>query len=104
MCPPLFGNFYIQLHKDFLIKEFFRILESKYGNLPDLLEAGPPGETIVSPEEGVLRADDLIRLFRHDAAALHVLNFYHRESASRLGEALVRESDAPPTRGGGCGR
>ena len=90
------------------IQEFFRILESKYGNLPSLLDAGPPGETIVSSsEDGVLRTEDLIRLFRHEATALHVPNFYHRDSASRLGGELIRESNAPPTRvdgdGGGGG-
>ena len=90
------------------IQEFFRILESKYGNLPDLLDAGPPGETIVSSsEDGVLRTDDLIRLFRHEATALHVPNFYHRDSASRLGGELIHESNTPPTRvdgnGGGGG-
>ena len=81
------------------IQEFFHILESKYGNLPSLLDAGPPGETIVSSssgDDGVLRTDDLIRLFRHEATALHVPNFYHRESASRLGEELLRESNTPP--------
>ena len=38
---------------------------------------------------------------------LHVPNFYHRDSASRLGGELIRESNAPPTRvegdGGGGG-
>ncbi|KAL7553623.1 hypothetical protein ACHAWF_016927 [Thalassiosira exigua] len=79
------------------IQAFFRHLESNYGNLPSLLDAGPAAETIVSAD-GVLRAHHLARLLRHDATALHVRNFYRRESAERLGEELVRESQ----RGGGA--
>jgi hypothetical protein len=40
----------------------------------------------------VLHTDHLIRLFQHEATALHVRNFYHAQSAKRLGEELIQES------------
>jgi hypothetical protein len=93
------------------MRAFFDMLERRYGNLNDLFDDGPSGETIVSSssssssshrtddgdcddvgDDGVLRADDLVRLFRHEATALHVPNFYHADDASRLGDELIRES------------
>jgi hypothetical protein len=88
------------------MREFFHMLEGRYGNLSDLFDRGPSGETIVSSTsygDGILRTEDLARLFRHEATALHVPNFYHRGSASRLGEELIRESSScssPSWRGG----
>ena len=47
-----------------------------------------------------VHAEHLVRLFRHEATALHVPNFYHRYSAERLGEKLILESQS----GNGGGR
>lgn len=78
------------------IKTFFHHLESNYGNLSSLIDTGPASETIVS-NDGILHPHHLARLFQHEATALHVRNFFHPESARRLGEELIRES----LRGGG---
>ena len=73
------------------IQSFFRLLETNYGNLPSLIDRGPAAETIVS-SDGRLHPRHLNRLFRHEATALHVKNFYHSRSAETLGEELIRES------------
>ena len=73
------------------IQSFFRILETNYGNLSSLIDKGPAAETIVS-SDGRLCPQHLNRLFRHEATALHVKNFYHSRSAQKLGEELIRES------------
>jgi len=78
------------------IQSLFRHLENNYGNLPSLIDQGPAAETIVSTD-GVLRPDHLARLFRHEATALHVINFFNRQSAVQLGEELIKEAQ----RGGG---
>lgn len=44
---------------------------------------------ITSPR---LQADDLQRLFNHDATVLHIPNFYPRESAKELGQALAQQA------------
>jgi len=48
-------------------------------------------------DDGILHPHHLVRLFQHQATALHVRNFFHPESAERLGEELIQES----LRGGG---
>lgn len=73
------------------IQTLFRHLESNYGNLPSLIDSGPASETIVS-EDGILHPHHLIRLFQHEATALHVPNFFRPESAKKLGEELIQES------------
>ncbi|KAL7473440.1 hypothetical protein ACHAXS_013881 [Conticribra weissflogii] len=78
------------------ILSLFRHLETKYGDLPSLIDQGPAAETIISTD-GILHPYHLARLFRHEATALHVVNFFHRESALQLGEELIKESQ----RGGG---
>lgn len=78
------------------VRSFFRVLESRCGNLPSLVDAGPAAET-VEAGDGVVRAADLARLFRHDAAALVVRGFFRPASAARLGEELLGEA----RRGGG---
>jgi hypothetical protein len=92
------------------MREFFDALERRYGNLHDLFDDGPSGETIVSSPndgdydddgDGVLRTDDLVRLFRHEATALHVPNFYHPDTASSLGDELIRESSSSSSWSGG---
>ena len=96
-----------QQHRSFLthqtrntaIQSLFQHLESKYGNIPSLLDQGPAAETIVS-QDGILHPHHLARLFRHEATALHVPNFFHRESATKVGEDLIQKSQ----RGGGGGK
>lgn len=78
------------------IQSLFQHLESNYGNLSSLIDTGPASETIVS-DDGILHPHHLERLFKHEATALHVRNFFHTESAKRLGEELIQES----LRGGG---
>ena len=78
------------------MQQFFQHLEAKYGNLPSLIDTGPASETILS-NDGMLHSEHLIRLFSHEATALHVPNYYHSESAKILGNELIQES----LRGGG---
>jgi len=73
------------------IQNFFRHIEDKYGNLSHLIDKGKAAETIVA-EDGILHPQHLTRLFQHDATALHVKGFYHKESALKLGEELIKES------------
>ena len=73
------------------IKSLFQHLESNYGNLSSLIDEGSAAETIVA-DDGILHPHHLVRLFRHDATALHVPNFYRGECAKRLGGELMRES------------
>eukprot|EP00804_Cyclotella_cryptica_P022872 CCRYP_005070-RA/>CCRYP_005070-RA protein AED:0.11 eAED:0.11 QI:159/0.66/0.5/1/1/1/4/21/584 len=84
-------SYFDQSSRNSAIQSFFKILQANYGNLSDLIDKGPASETIVSPD-GVLHPHHLIRLFRHEATALHVRNFYHPPSAKKLGEELVQES------------
>ena len=73
------------------MQQFFQHLEAKYGNLPSLIDTGPASETIVS-NDGMLHSEHLIRLFSHQATALHVQNYYNSDSAKILGNELIQES------------
>ena len=73
------------------IQTLFQLVESKYGNLSSLIDKGKPAETIVS-DDGRLHPHHLIRLFKHEATALHVPNFYNSDSAKILGDKLIQES------------
>lgn len=88
-----------QSSRNSAIQSFFQLLEENHGNLSSLIDKGPAAETIVA-EDGVLHPHHLNRLFRHEATALHVKNFYHSQSAKRLGEELIRESVARMKSGG----
>lgn len=83
--------YFDQSSRNSAIQSFFQTLETKYGNLPDLIDKGPASETILSPD-GVIHPHHLIRLFRHEASALHVQRFYHHKDATRLGSELIQES------------
>jgi hypothetical protein len=65
----------------------FTWLEDKFGGTLPM----QPIETavITSPQ---LHADDLQRLFSHDATVLHIPNFYPRETAKELGHALAHQA------------
>jgi hypothetical protein len=73
------------------IQALFRNLEAKYGNLSSLIDSGNAAETIVA-DDGIIHTHHLKRLFQHDATAIHVRNFYNKESAKQLGEELIQES------------
>ena len=73
------------------IQTLFQLVESKYGNLPSLIDKGKPAETIVSGD-GRIHPHHLIRLFKHEATAYHIPNFYNSESAKILGDKLIQES------------
>lgn len=80
-----------QSSRNSAIQSFFQLLETNHGNLSSLIDKGSASETIVS-SDGVLQSHHLTRLFRHEATALHVKNFYHSHAAMLLGEELIQES------------
>ena len=89
-----------QSSRNSAIRSFFQHLEANYGNLSELIDRGPASETIVSPD-GILHPHHLSRLFRHEATALHVQNYYHSADAARLGEEILLESMERTRSGGG---
>ena len=54
------------------------------------MDTGRRAEVIV--RDNVLEGSDLQRLMTHEAAALHVKNFYETNEARRLGERLAKEA------------
>lgn len=71
------------------MQQFFETLEQRFGGvLP--MDKGAAAEIIVSDS---LQTSDLKRLFRHDATALHVRNFFPKESAIKLGAKLAQDVD-----------
>jgi hypothetical protein len=69
------------------MQRFFHWMEQRYGgSLP--MDTGEAGQIIT---RSALRGDDLQRLFRHEATALHVPGFYHPASAAAIGRELSDE-------------
>ena len=83
------------------IQSFFAQIEIKYNNLSQLLDSPttPAAETIVS-SDGELHIEHLVRLFTHDATAIHVPNYYHKRTATKLGMELLHESRQENGEGG----
>jgi hypothetical protein len=77
-------------------------IEVKYGNLSQLLDSPntPAAETIVS-SDGELHVEHLERLFTHDATAIHIPNYYHKRTATKLGMELLHESQQENNNGEG---
>jgi hypothetical protein len=69
------------------MRQFFEVLEQRFGgNLT--MDTGPAAEVVV---RDWLLAEDLQRLFQHQATALHIRNFFPRESAVKLGSQLTQQ-------------
>lgn len=77
------------------LRRLFQWIEQRYGGIP--FESGAAAEVIQS-EDNVLRSENLLRLMKHDATAIHVPGFYGREAAKELGKQLAREAEAGKTR------
>jgi hypothetical protein len=60
------------------IKRLFAAIESKFGGLSSLMDAGSRAEVIVN-EEGAIESHELERLLSNEATALHIKGFYNRE-------------------------
>lgn len=69
------------------LRQFFAWLESRFGGL--VFDQGPAAEILQAQDH--LRADDLGRLLRHEATALHVKNFFPKTAAIDLGRCLAQE-------------
>jgi hypothetical protein len=70
-------------------RQFFEWLEHKYGGLP-LMQSKDAPRVI---QRSRLLAQDLQDLFSHRHLAIHIPNFYPRESAIQLGELLAAEAE-----------
>jgi hypothetical protein len=69
------------------MREFFERLEQRFGGvLP--MDTGPAAEVMVRDS---LRGPDLQRLFQHQATALHIPNYFPRNSAVELGAQLAQQ-------------
>jgi hypothetical protein len=76
------------------MQRFFRWMEQRYGgSLP--MDAGASAQIIT---RSALQGDDLRRLFRHEATALHVPGFYDPASAAALGRELSNDVVATSSR------
>lgn len=71
------------------MRSLFAWLQKNYGGL--VMDTGRRAQVIV--RDAVLEANDLHRLVTHEATALHVKGFYHRDAASTLGEKLAEEAN-----------
>ena len=60
------------------LKRLFAAIESKFGGLSSLMDAGSRAEVIVN-EEGAIESHELQRLMANEATALHIKGFYNRE-------------------------
>lgn len=67
------------------MRQFFEWLEQRFGGV---LPMDPAAEVMV---RDTLCGSDLQRLFRHEATALHIPNFYPRASAIDLGAQLAHQ-------------
>jgi hypothetical protein len=72
------------------LRHFFAWLEGRFGGLP--MDTGRCAEVITS--ERFLRASDLERLFRHEATALHVRQFFPHGASRTLGRQLAQQVQA----------
>jgi hypothetical protein len=71
------------------MRQFFERLEQRFGgNLP--MDTGSPAGEIITRD--AFQASDLQRLFRHEATALHIKNFYPKHSAQALGHDLATQA------------
>eukprot|EP00934_Nitzschia_sp_Nitz4_P002420 Nitzschia sp. Nitz4//scaffold3_size479765//334342//335387//NITZ4_000139-RA/size479765-processed-gene-1.314-mRNA-1//-1//CDS//3329550875//2415//frame0 len=69
------------------MRHFFEWLEMSFGgNLP--MDTGRAAEVMVRDS---LQGEDLKRLFQHEATALHIPNFFPRDSAIELGAQLSKQ-------------
>jgi hypothetical protein len=72
------------------MRQFFERLEQRFGgNLPMDTTGSPAGEILT---RDALQTSDLQRLFRHEATALHVKDFYPKHSAQLLGQELATQA------------
>lgn len=69
------------------MQQFFETLEKRFGGILPM-DSGPASDIMV---RDTLRASDLKRLFEHQATALHVRNFFPKESAIQLGARLAQD-------------
>jgi hypothetical protein len=69
------------------MRQFFEFLEKRFGGTLTM-DNGPGAEVMVRDS---LVVEDLQRLFQHQATALHIPNFFPRESAVELGSRLAQE-------------
>lgn len=72
------------------LRHFFAWLEGRFGGLP--MDSGRRAEVITS--DRFLQPSDLDRLFRHEATALHVRQFFPQGAARTLGEQLAQQVQA----------
>jgi len=70
------------------LRRLFQWLEQRFGGVP--LDSGPAAEVITS--DRLVRRHDLMRLVQHEAAALHVRNFFPASAAAVLGRELAHEA------------
>lgn len=70
------------------LRRLFSWIEARYGGVP--IDYGPAAEVIV--REKLLQSNDLQRLMKHEATALHVKGFFDKTAAAALGAELAEEA------------
>jgi hypothetical protein len=98
----LYSKFHLEAHSATTIQSFFAQIEIKYGNLSQLLDSPntPAAETTVL-SDGELHVKNLERLFTHDATAIHIPNYYHKCTATKVGMEFLHESQQENNNGEG---
>jgi len=71
------------------LQRLFGWIESRYGGLP--FDKGTAAQ-VITATSNTLTTEDLSRLFRHDATALHVPGFYDTHAAAELGSQLAEQA------------
>lgn len=73
-------------HRQEAIQNLFRWIQSKYGNIDQLMDASLP---VLCRQDGQLHTHDLQRLFRHELVALHIKSYLDPSYAQFLGQELA---------------
>jgi hypothetical protein len=73
------------------LRRLFQWIESRYGGIPT--DVGTSAE-VIERKDSKLRREDLLRLMKHDATAIHIRGFYPEEAARNLGLQLASESQS----------